>query len=180
MAPFSLWIAARTWSENLMLLALILTLAGIDRLQEGASRRLVTSVLLLLAALLIGIASRYVFGVVIVGFAAAYLICFRQALRPSVFLIFALSEVFFAFYLLVNLRLTGYSTGMERTVAPESASELVFTFARANSFLLLSMVLPIAGIAPLIVRHWQLNPLATMTALAGIAYLVIIAYLRSL
>ena len=33
--PFSLWIAAMTWSENLMLLALILTLAGIDRLHRA-------------------------------------------------------------------------------------------------------------------------------------------------
>lgn len=177
-APFSLWIAARTWSENLMLLTLIVTLAGIYRLQEGTSRRSATSVLLLLAALLLGIASRYVFGFVILGFAAAYLVSFRQTLRPSIFLAFALSEAFFAFYLLVNLHLKGYSTGMERVAASESASELVFTFAQANSLLLLTMVLPIAAIAFLTVRHWRLNPIATMTALAGIAYLVIIAYLR--
>lgn len=176
--PFSLWIAAMSWSENLMLLALILTLARIDRLQEGTSRRQAASVLLLLAALLLGIASRYVFGFVILGLAAAYLVSFRKTLRPGIFLAFALSEGFFALYLLVNLRLTGYSTGMERIAASDSAGYLVFTFAQANYQLLLSMMLPVAAIAFLTARHWRLNPLATMTALAGVGYLAIIVYLR--
>ena len=176
--PFSLWIAAMSWSENLMLLALILTLAGIDRLQEGTSRRPGLTVLSLLAALLLGIASRYVFGFVILGFAAAYLVSFPKALRPEIFLALAVSEGFFVLYLLVNLRLTGYSTGMERIAASDSASYLVFTFAQANCRLLLSMMLPVATIAFLTVRHWQLNPMAIMTALTGVAYLAIITYLR--
>ena len=82
--PFSLWIAAMTWSENLMLLALILTLAGIDRLQEEErSYSQATSIIFLLGALLLGVASRYVFGFVILGFAAAYLVSFRKMLRPT-------------------------------------------------------------------------------------------------
>ena len=176
--PFSLWIAAWTWSENLMLLALILTLAGIHRLQEETSRRHAVSILLLLAALLLGIASRYVFGFVILGFAAAYLISFRKALRPHIFLAFALSEGFFLLYLLINSRQTGYSTGMERIAATETTSYLVFTFAQANFQLILSMLLPFAAITFLTVRHWRLNPMAIMTALAGVAYVAIITYLR--
>jgi hypothetical protein len=176
--PFSLRIAAITWSENLMLLALILTLAGIHRLQEETSRSRPASILFLLAALLLGIASRYVFGFLILGFATAYLISFRKALRPHIFLVFAVSECFFVLYLLVNLRQTGYSTGMERFATTDTISYLVFTFAKANFQLLLSMLLPVAAMAFLMVRHWRLNPMAIMTALVGVAYLAIIVYLR--
>ena len=178
MTPFSLWIAARTWSENLMLLALILSLAGIDRLQAGKSRGQAASFLVLLAALLLGIASRYIFGFVILGFAASYVISFRKSFRPAIFLAFAVSEGFFALYLLINLHLTGYSTGRERIAASESTSYLLFTLAQANYQLLVSVLIPVVAMAFLTVRHWRLNPLALMTALAGTAYLAIIAYLR--
>ena len=118
------------------------------------------------------------FGFVILGFAAAYLVSFPKALRPEIFLALAVSEGFFVLYLLVNLSLTGFSTGMERLAASDSASYLVFTFVQANCRLLLSMMLPVATIAFLTVRHWRLNPMAIMTALTAVAYLAIITYLR--
>ena len=179
MTPFSLSIAATTWSENLMLLALILTLLGIDRLQEGTSRSQAASIISLLAALLLGIASRYIFGFLLLGFATAYLISFStKAFRPQIFLAFAASAGFFVLYLLVNVHQTGYATGGARIAVTESTSYLVFTFAKANYQLFLSMLLPVAALAFLTVRHWRLRPIAVMAALVGVAYIAILAYLR--
>jgi hypothetical protein len=178
LTPFSLQIAAITWSENLMILALILTLAGVDRLQRETSRSQAASMLFLLAALLLGIVSRYVFGYVILVLMGAYLLSFHKALRPHILVVFAASACFFVLYLWVNARLTGYSTGIERIATTNSTSYLVFTFAKATSQLVLSMLLPAAAIGVLTVRHWRLNSLVIMTALTGVAYVAVMAYIR--
>lgn len=175
--PFSLTISAMTWSENLMIFALVLTLAGVDAMHR-AEEHPTRAWLLLATALVIGISSRYVFGFVAASFLVAYLIAFRARARRDVVLILLLSGVLFALYLGVNTWLTGHSTGMDRGPSTDPLGYQAFTFASANMQLVFWAMLPFAFVALIATRDWQPRPLALMTGLVGMAYIAIIAILR--
>ncbi len=175
--PFALFIAAMSWSENLMIFALVLTLASIDALQSE-NERPAHAIALLAAALITGISSRYAFGFIAGTFLAAYIGTFRMRARRDVILTLILSGAFFVLYLAINAWLTGHATGMDRGPSTAPLSYLGFTFASANLQLIFSAMLPFAFVALIATRDWRAPPLALMTGLVGIAYVAIITVLR--
>ena len=179
LTPFSLTISAMTWSENLMIFALVFTLAGIDALQR-AGESPARAWLLLATALVVGISSRYAFGFVAASFLVAYLIAFRERAQRDVILILLLSGVFFALYLALNTWLTGHSTGMDRGPSTDPLSYQAFAFASANMQLLFSAMLPFALVALIATRDWRPHPLALTAGLVGMAYIATITILRLL
>jgi hypothetical protein len=176
--PFVFQIGAMTWSENLMIFAMVLTLAGIDALQREKRPWPVRPALLLLGALLVGLSSRYMFGFVIGAYIVAYAIAYRREMRRETLIVLIAAELIFALYLAINLRLSGYMTGMARMPNTDGISYLAFTFARANYQAILAAILPFSFVALMAAREWRLSPLSLMAGLVGIAYVGIIAMLR--
>ncbi len=176
--PFVFQISAMTWSENLMIFAMVLTLAGIDALQREKRPWPVRQALLLLGGLLVGISSRYMFGFVIGAYIVAYGIAYRRKMRHETLIVLIATELIFALYLAINLRLSGYTTGMARMPNTDGISYLSFTFARANYLAIFAAVLPFSFVALIAGKEWRLSPLSLTAGLIGFAYVGIVAVLR--
>lgn len=173
--PFAFWIGSFTWSENLMLLAFAMTVAAIDGVMRRDGRR---DALLLLGALIVGLSSRYAFGLSLVALLAAYLVAWRRDARRPILLAIGAAGALFLLHLALNRHLTGYATGMPRLPSTESLSFLGYTFLAANFRSIGVVLLPFAFLAFLLVRTLSARPLALMTGLVGLGYIGIIAVLR--
>lgn len=175
--PFALSISAMTWSENLMIFASVLTLAAIDAIQntEGRAWRVGGFAI---AALIVGISSRYAFGFIAASFLAAYVAAFRYDSRRNVVLVLIIAGALFALYLALNTWLTGHGTGMDRGPATDPLAYQAFTFATANIDLVFSVTLPFAFVTLIATRDWRIRPLALMIGLVGVSYIAIMTILR--
>lgn len=173
-SPFALHIASYTWSENLFVFALVMT----AHLQLGGLKR-ARSRVALLGALILGIFSRYAFGLLM----PALYLCRgitggrREWRRPLS--VFAAALLLFAAYLLLNRALTGFVSGSARSPAAESAGVLLATFLKANVSSVLQCLLPLGGAVVLA----RVRPVWTRQAgflvLAGASYIVLIGVLRA-
>lgn len=173
--PFTFWIGSFTWSENLMLLAFVMTIAAMD---SAARRDRRLDACLLLGALIAGLSSRYAFGLSLAAILAAYLAAYRSDARRPVLLAIGAAGALFLLYLALNRHLTGFATGMPRLPSTESLSFLGYTFLAANFRSIGAVLLPFAFLALLLVRTCAPRPLALMTGLVGLGYIGIIAVLR--
>lgn len=127
----SLWmleINSYSWSENAFIFALALSSSSLSRyLEQGRLYRLG----LYLLGLLLLASSRYIGGVLLVVYLLAPLVYLRHSPHKRL-LLASLATCFagalFGLYLLINRELTGFPTGMQRTPAPESITELLMRF----------------------------------------------------
>lgn len=124
-APSTISISHYTWSENLFLFATALTLLQINRIGIRAS---CSNHIILGLALIIGISSRYFFApfIALVWFSTIFIYGKKTAIRliPS----FAFAGLIFVAYYILNIKLTGFGTGMQRIPAPESIVFLALHF----------------------------------------------------
>lgn len=173
-SPFALHIASYTWSENLFVLALVLTV----HLQLGGLER-AGSRLALLGALVLGISSRYAFGLLMPAlYVCRWLTGGSVAWRRQL-PVFGAALLLFLAYLALNRMLTGFVSGSARSPAVESAGELLAAFARANLSSLLQCLLPLLAVLGL-GRVWpRWNREASFLLLCAAAYIALIAVLRA-
>ena len=173
-------IATYSWSENLFIFAMALSVSSLARyLQTGRSHRLWLYGL----GLLLLVFSRYMGGMLLATYLLALALYLRRSHSRHVLAIFgmtALVGLLFGGYLYFNLQTTGYPTGMYRSAAPES---FVFLSAQFAGQLLLGLGMMLPAVLLLCTGGRQENKRALpeqakLLLLMGGAYLALLFALR--
>jgi hypothetical protein len=182
---FTSWIfeiVSYSWSENLFIFALMLSLYCLLRYLEQGGRLLLTGfalgMILMFSARYIGGFSLAAFACVIWGYQGHYK---QKRLLRAAIVMFGCILLFIG-YLLLNQHLTGHMTGLERRAPSESPIWLIAQFFRMV-FYSLSMLLPslwllaLYGAQPKRVKLYD-YPRAWAPIVMGMGYLAILQVLR--
>lgn len=148
--PITLLIALYTWSENLELFCTCGVFYAVARLNDAEASRVKgprpfdwrrdtlpffqhdwKSQVLLGAFLTLGCFTRYFFGPFAFLLFVATWLSYGRTVALRALPAFAVAAIFYAGYQGFNLVMTGYTTGMPRVPAPESAYYIVKTFIGA-------------------------------------------------
>lgn len=182
--PVSLLLLLYTWSESLMMLAVAGALLAIQRCVTRPGGRW-TNTALLAGFLIVGGASRYFFAPFMAVLAAGTVIAYGRAVFIRALPGFVAGAMFAGVYQVFNRLQTGYATGIPRVPAPESAAELIATFAAIagrQSLDFVALLLILATLAFLMQRRnalaWQRSPEALLLVIAGFGYLALAFLLR--
>ncbi|WP_445679206.1 hypothetical protein [Radicibacter daui] len=173
-SPFALHIASYTWSENLFVLALVLTVhLQLGGLEQPRSR------LALLCALVAGISSRYAFGLLMPALYVCRGLVGGRAVWRRQLPVFVIAAGLFLAYLALNRTLTGFVSGSARSPATESAATLLAAFVRANFASILQCLLPLIVVLLLGRVRLGWSRAASFLVLSGASYIALIAVLRA-
>ncbi|NBX03712.1 MAG: hypothetical protein EBR02_06605, partial [Alphaproteobacteria bacterium] len=181
----SLWgleIASFTWSENAFFFAHALALSCLGLYFETGKKSILLG---FFAGLVLAATTRYIGGFLLAGYGLALLLCWFSVPRVRWFsagFVLALAGAVFAAYVLYNIQMTGYPTGMGRDRAPETLPFLLTQFS-GKMFQSLWVVLP-----PLLllwfgrgrggIINWHASTPIRLLLAVGISYLVILLALR--
>ncbi len=125
LAPSTISISHFTWSENLFFLSTILTIYNISKIY---SRNNFANMLFLVASLILGGSSRYIFGpfsfLILISSYYTYGHNFTRRILPS----FIISWTILLLFYFYNISQTGFPTGMDRIPAPETFLYLLIKF----------------------------------------------------
>lgn len=185
-APSSLLLSHYTWSENLFLFSLCLTLFCFNSIAE--ENRL-SKQIILISALIMGIASRYFFAPYAFLLWISVFVIYGRKVALQTLPALLIAGLFFIAYYAFNQYQTGFGTGMQRLATTESLLYLFVNFVIAIftelwKFLLIFVVFLFLSRKSLNLdlskKSFSLNnrPIL-MIALAGVSFLILTFALRA-
>ncbi len=178
--PVTLLIGMFTWSENLLLFCVCGIWLALSELQANPRNRWAYAGLA--ACLIIGCFTRYFFGpFAFLLFLSAW-VAYGRAMALRIFPLFCVAGVIFLAYQKFNLDTTGYTTGMPRVPAPETALLLIrqFLMACGASAVIVGLAAGLlVGLSYGKVRiARETSPASTFIILAGLGFLALAFVLR--